>query len=224
MRLYYMTQLETAIEHILPERRMRIAQFDQLNDPFELLSAKMGGANERIVFKRLREHWIRTLGVICMGRHWKSPLMWAHYAKSHAGICLGFDVPDDKPKRMNYEPGRLQLLIDTAKPAGGFTLELLEKVLTTKYAQWAYEEEWRLFSNLEERDPVNGHFYVPFGPVLSLREIIVGARCAQPVGSFKKLLGQVKQSVTIIKARPAFESFEIVTQKRVSPITVHPKT
>jgi hypothetical protein len=220
MRLYYMTNLETAVDHILPERRMRLAQFDRLNDPFELMSADIGSPEERYVFKYLRDHWTKTLGVICMGKHWKSPLMWAHYAKNHTGVCLGFDVPDDKPKQMIYEPERLKLLIDMAKPIRGVTVDMLERVITTKYAQWAYEEEWRLFSKLEEQDPENGYFYLPFGLNLALREIIVGARCEKSVGSFRKLLGEVEQSVTIIKARPAFESFSMIRQLRVSPITV----
>jgi hypothetical protein len=223
MRLYYMTNLETAINHILPEKRMRLAQFDRLNDPFELLSAHMGNADERRTISLVHDHWVKTIGVICMGAHWKSPVMWAHYAKSHTGICLGFDVPNDMPKKMVYEPDRLKLLLDPAIPDDGPTRELIEKILTTKYKQWEYEDEWRLFSKLVVPDSVNGFFYLPFGPSLALREIIVGARCEKSVGSFKKLLGDVEQSVEIIKARPAFESFSMVRQKRVSVITVSPK-
>lgn len=223
MRLYYMTSLNIAVKHILPELRMRLSRFDRLNDPFELMGAQIGGANERYVFKYLRDYWTKTLGVICMGKHWRSPLMWAHYAENHTGVCLGFDVPDDKPRKMVYEPERLKLLVDQAKPLRGITVDLLEQVVTTKYAQWAYEEEWRLFAKLEERDPVNDEFYLPFGPNFRLREIIVGARCPKSVGSFKKLLGRVEQPITIIKARPAFESFTIVKQQRVTAITVNPK-
>ena len=223
MRLYYMTSLDVAIEHILPERRMRLARFDQLNDPFELMSASIAGNEERLVLKYLRDHWTKTLGVICMCKHWKSPLMWAHYARQHTGVCLGFDVPDEKPKQMHYEPERMKFLVDLDKPLRGVTVDLLEKVITTKYSQWAYEEEWRLFSKLEEKDVNNGFFYLPFGENLALREIIVGTRCTTSLGSFKRLIGSTDKSVTIIKARPAFETFTMVRQEKVSPIVVHPK-
>ena len=53
MRLYYMTSLETAVNYILPERRMRIAQFSGLNDPFELMSVRLDGQVGRQVFRAL---------------------------------------------------------------------------------------------------------------------------------------------------------------------------
>jgi hypothetical protein len=137
-------------------------------------------------------------------------------------VCLGFDVPDDKPRKMVYEPERIKWAVDLAKPIRGVDVELLERVVTTKYAQWAYEEEWRLFAKLEEPDPKNGECYVNFGPSLTLREIIVGARCQSSVGSFKRLVGNVEKSIEIIKARPAFETFTMVRQKKVSPILVLP--
>jgi hypothetical protein len=222
MRLYYMTSFDTATRFILPEKRMRISQFDRLNDPFELLSVRMDGKHERFVFKLLREHWINNLGVICMGQHWKSPLMWGHYADNRKGVCLGFDVADVWPKQISYEPERLKHLIKIGEPAGGLTHESLEQVLTTKYQQWAYEEEWRLFLNLKDKDPINGEYYIDIGPELILREIILGARCKAPVGSFRKLVGKVDHSVTVIKARPAFESFTMVRQKAIASIVISP--
>lgn len=203
---------------------MRISQFDRLNDPFELLSVRMEGMHERFVFKMLREHWIKTLGVICFGKHWKSPLMWGHYADNHKSVCLGFDVADKWPKQIIYEPERLKHLIKIGAPAGGLTHEGIEQVITTKYEQWAYEEEWRLFLNLKDKDPINGEYYLAIGPDLVLREIILGARCTASVGSFRKLVGKVDHSVTIIKARAAFESFTMVRQKAVVPIVVGPKS
>jgi hypothetical protein len=222
MRLYYMTSLDTAVGHILPERRMRLSRFARLNDPFELMSFNQRGAEERYIFKKLRDHWEKSLGVICFGKHWRSPVMWAHYAMSHTGVCLGFDVPDHLPRQMIYAPERIKWAVDLAKPIRGVDAQLLERVVTTKYAQWAYEEEWRLFAKLEDADPANGEYYLSFGPTLMLREIIVGAKCPNSVGSFRRLVGNVEKSVEIIKARPAFETFTMVRQKKVSPIVVRP--
>ena len=123
---------------------------------------------------------------------------------------------------MIYEPERIKWAVDSAKPIRGVDVELLERVVTTKYAQWAYEEEWRIFAKLEEADPANGEYYLDFGPTLMLREIIVGAKCVSSVGSFRKLVGNVEKSVEIINARPAFATFTMVRQKRISPIVVLP--
>jgi hypothetical protein len=222
MRLYHMTSFEAAVNFILPERRMRLSRFHRLNDPFELMSLKLDGPMGRRVFKALFNHFDKDLGILCMVKHWQSPLMWGHYAANHHGVCLGFDVPRDMPRPIHYTLERTTHVLDPTDQYGGITYEQMMTLLTTKSLGWSYEEEWRLFSNLKEADP-DGEFYLPFGESLSLREIIVGPRCSAPVGSFRKLLRRVDQSVTIIKARPAFDTFTMVRQQRVSAITVKPK-
>lgn len=223
MRLYYMTSFETATKYILAERRMRLGQLDKLNDPFELRCAHMGNPEHRVVLNYLREGFVERYGIICMSGHWKSPLMWAHYAANHTGVCLGFDVPDDKTRKVDYTSDRILLDIDPTKHLRGITEDTLKQLAFTKYSQWSYEEEWRIFGRLEEPDPQNGFYYVPFGPMLTLREVIVGTRCDAPVGSFRKYLKGLDHPVTIIKARPAFETFTMVRQQNVKSITVTPR-
>lgn len=226
MRLYYMTELETAEKYIIPERRMKLSTFDKVNDPFELLCADQGEALQKRVLKVLRAHWSKRLGFICFSSNWRSPLMWAHYAKGHTGVCLGIEVTEpDKIRKMVYEPERMQGLFDASKPNVGASADTLLKVLTTKYKQWEYEDEYRVFAGLDEKDETTGLYYVDFGPTFMLREIIVGTRCKKPVGELAKLVrasGKVLEPVIVLKARPAFRTFSIVCQKLVKPITVSP--
>ena len=64
MRLYYLTKLDTA-KVILNERRMKLSRLREVNDPFELLGASIGGKLARRVFKVvLHTHWSETLGMI----------------------------------------------------------------------------------------------------------------------------------------------------------------
>ncbi|MYM66243.1 DUF2971 domain-containing protein [Pseudoduganella sp. FT55W] len=223
MRLYYMTSLDTAVEYILPERRLRLAQFEKLNDPFELMSVRLEGPKGRAAYRILRQHWSKRLGIICTGQHWRSPVMWAHYARSHTGVCLGFDVQDDMAKKVTYTQERKAIKLNPKEPYHGLTLETLEELLTTKYSQWAYEEEWRLFSNLDKPDPNNGEYYLPFGSNLALREIIIGARCKRTAADFDKILGPVDKTIRIAKARPAFETFTMVEQQRFKPVFIKPR-
>lgn len=223
MRLYHMTSFDTATRFILPEKRMRLSRFHKLNDPFELMSWKLEGTVGRKMMKTVVDHFTDEYGLLCTVRHWQSPLMWAHYAQGHEGVCLGFDVPEGVARQISYTNERTAHTIDPTRPFGGITFDDLLKNLTTKSTGWAYEEEWRIFANLKEPDAVNGEYYLPFSESLALREIIVGSRCKAPVGSFRKLLGKVDHSVTIIKARPAFESFTMVRQKAIASIVVNPK-
>jgi len=121
-------------------------------------------------------------------------------------------------RKMVYEPERLKGLFDARKPNGGANEETLLAVLTTKYKQSEYEDEWRAFAGLDDCDAKTGLYYVDFAPTILLREIIVGAHCTKPVGQCAKLVkasGKVVKPITIIKARPAFRTFTMVRQRRV---------
>ena len=69
MRLYYMTGLETAEKHILPEWRMKLSTFDKVNDPFELLCADQGDKLQKHILKVLLGHWT-NLTVLTKSRHY----------------------------------------------------------------------------------------------------------------------------------------------------------
>ncbi|MDB5856635.1 MAG: hypothetical protein JWQ76_324 [Ramlibacter sp.] len=219
MRLYYLTSLHIA-KMILRERRMKLSLFNELNDPFELLGASIGDKLARRVFKTiLLKHWTDTLGIICLSQTWQSPVMWAHYAAKHHGVCLGFDVPDYLAREVRYSPDRLTNMLNNNQPAAGLEQQKLEAVLTTKFADWSYEREWRVFALLQERD-ANGKFYVDFGSNLTLRSIVVGARCEIAVPDMAKLVLRPEKPVDVWKARPAFTEFRIVRQQRVPVLTV----
>ena len=81
MRAYYFTSQKIAMEHVLPERRMKLSLVHEMNDPFELLSAQLTEKDMRKLSKTLHAHWTKKKGVICFSDNMRSPLMWAHYAE-----------------------------------------------------------------------------------------------------------------------------------------------
>ena len=51
-----------------------------------------------------------------------------------------------------------------------------------KYRDWKYEEEWRLWGNIDDNltfDPINDRYFFPFENRLTLREILIGPRCEE---------------------------------------------
>ena len=220
MRLYYMTTQHWGLV-ILKERRLKLSTISELNDPFELLGASIGEKKIRRVMKILHAHWSRTKGMVCFTDNWRSPVMWAHYAEKHNGLCMGFDLPDDPGivNEVHYQPDRLRNMLDSSKRLYGVDTKMIEQVLTTKYKDWSYEREYRVFKELEDREP-NGKYYLPFGPNLVLREVILGVRCTLSVGTVAKAVGKLPHPVQVLKARPAFDSFAIVRQKKVTPINI----
>lgn len=222
MRLYYMTTLETLEQNILPELRVRVSTFDKVNDPFELLGARQTNREGRRHFAGLYDHWVKTLGFVSFSDNWKSPLMWGHYARNHTGVCLGIEIPARRVMQVNYQPERLELLLNMPLLEAAIDDDVIKQVVTTKFQDWAYEQEWRYLVKLEHKDEVTGFHYVEFSPDFELREIIVGSRCER---SFVELRRQVfgnTSTVKVFRARAAFGTFGMVRQKNQQILKISP--
>lgn len=150
--------------------------------------------------------------------------MWAHYADKHYGVCLGFDIGElngePLPHPVDYNPGRLQFMLDHEKELFGIDQKFVQSLLYTKSHEWAYEREWRVVANLEVKDEKTGFYYVDFGTQLQLREVILGARNDTLVGQIAKLIRKNIAPVQVFKARPAFQKFAMVRNKSVKAINV----
>ncbi|MGT2509749.1 hypothetical protein [Cupriavidus basilensis] len=130
------------------------------------------------------------------------------------------DVVDAEIHEVKYEPKRLVGLIDSVGLGKPMTQDQITALLTTKFKEWEYEREWRMFARLDERAPEDGLYYLNFDPHLRLREVILGACCQATVQEFAKKVPRSTDPVDVFKARPAFESFRIVRQKLVEPVIV----
>lgn len=104
---------------------------------------KMSDAQWAEEVKRTGNKYVRNVGVFCATPNRDHPLMWAHYANSHTGICVGL-----------YRTGALidmQKVIyeGSVRPTydyiSGTKREFFE-VFYRKAECWAYEEEERLIS------------------------------------------------------------------------------
>jgi hypothetical protein len=222
VRLYYMTAKQWA-PVILREKRLKISTIPELNDPFELLGASIGEDGMRRALDVLQSHWARNLGLICLTDNWHSPVMWAHYADKHYGICFGFDVSDrpDLISKVDYVPDRLRERLTLDRSRWDKDQELLVQILRTKYSDWSYESEYRVFVELKDKE-ANGLYYLDFGPEFILREVILGARCPLQPRDLAKEIKNPPESVEVFKARPAFDSFQIVREEKVEPTIVNP--
>ena len=224
MRVYYMTSHKIAVEHILPERRMKVSLFPDLNDPFELKPYALGDKLLRRVTRALEREYFGKKGIICFSDNWRSPVMWAHYAEKHYGVCLGFDVGDIDGEcivhEVKYNRDRLQFELDAEKDLLGVDKSFVLALLYTKAHEWAYEREYRVAVNLEVRDAETGHYYVDFSKDLQLREVILGERNEMPVGQMAKLVRDNDAPVQVFKARAAFHEFAMVRNRSVKAINV----
>ena len=210
--------------HLLPakyalsgieKRRLKVATFDDVNDPFELLGINVGDKetrkHNREIRKQLRQwrdRMTEKYGMLCFSSGWSNPLLWSHYGDRHKGIALGFRV--DQLRKVRYQPKRLRS--EEWNPA-----EDIQPILWTKFQHWEYEAEHRRFTLLSEcrSETRRGkrYYFWPFGGDLQLRSVVIGANCSVRFERISQALGDLTDPVEMVKARVAFQSFEVVCRQ-----------
>jgi Protein of unknown function (DUF2971) len=210
-------------EVILKERRLKLSRFNESNDPFELNLIDSRDPRRRKVVRMVETYHSSNTGMICFARTWSNPVMWAHYAEKHRGVCLGFAIQPAVLSKVDYTDAKIDVELGVHLPGGGLSVELLNKVLLTKSTAWEYEQEWRVLAQLKTPDPSNGLYYTNFGHQVELRAVILGHRCTWTTAKVVKMIdGHVTAPVRIWKARPAFGRFAMVEQHEVPSVTVKP--
>lgn len=209
--LYHFTSTRFALEDIR-KRRLKVAQFDDLNDPFELEKVELKTKDQEFAFKIFKADVARRFGVLCFSRRWDRILQWSHYAERHRGICLGFDVSGLRLKldEVRYERNKLPF------PAN-LDLRFSKKMLHTKFYGWEYEEEWRVFLTLETPEwnaSANRNLYFAnFGTELALREVLLGAENDSTVGDIQNALGADLNAVQVWRIRLSPEKFRLERER-----------
>lgn len=207
MRVYHFLSSAHALENI-SKRRIKIAQFQDLNDPFELFSVNLSNKTMRKAFRAFKKEMEQSHGILCFSRTKRNPVLWSHYADKHKGMCLGFDLRDDTLKEVKYVSRRLVL-----KSLRNLTKGTAIKFLSTKYQGWSYEKEVRTFLSLEEKDERNGFYFEDFGDDIKLKEVLAGPGCKVKKKEITDSLRGYPESVQVIKTRLAFQSFTVVENK-----------
>jgi hypothetical protein len=193
-------------------RRIKIARFADLNDPFELFAVELSEKNHRIPLSGFKDHMHERFGLICFSKHWENPVLWSHYAERHRGVCLGFDVPDNLLQQVTYTPERLPFEFEKNSNRPKLKPESVAALLHTKFSDWAYEEEYRIFVGLDPNSVEGGLHFLSFGKELILSEVILGPSCPLPYDEVTKLVSLYDGNIKVTRARLAFESFKIVPE------------
>ena len=142
--------------------------------------------------------------------------MWGHYGERHTGICLGFDVHDEMLADVIYAKKLLKLEIDKKTKKPMLTEEVMKKLLLTKFYDWQYENEVRLFVELDHDTIESGKYFYSFSNDLILREVILGPHCELPIEGVRNIVASFTPSVRVIKSRIAFTKFEVRENKVAS--------
>ena len=226
MRVYHFVNEKYGLED-LREKRLKIARINELNDPFELMGVVLTDPEHRESLERLKTSIDNVHGILCFSKCWNNPLQWAHYADNHKGVCLGFDIPDNKLFEVHYLDNPLPAdELDALRVRVNAKIEIINprsterygqdrnnipfalNILTTKFSHWHYEEEYRFFPRLNCQN--QGLQYCDFSSELNLREIIVGIRSTVKRETVEEAFGGTTKDLNIFKVRANYCEFTVV--------------
>ena len=130
---------------------------------------------------------IKKFRVSCFTTNPFSMLMWAHYADSHKGFCIEYDIPTPSVDNINllqnlfpviYSDERVSVLNEcladiTCPTVTEDTLSAIYKYgLLTKSIDWRYQNEWRLIS-LDEMLTNGNDYNCQFFPI---KKVYIGTK------------------------------------------------
>jgi len=147
--------------------------------------------------------------VYCLSSLADSFLMWAHYAKSHSGVCFGFTSQSE------IFSGALEVNYKIDYPEIDLTdsddMQNLGKMLLTKADAWSYEKEFRLVAKEGESEnflTVNDGF-LEFNPN-DLKRVIVGCLMAEgDLSEIRRLISKRTQPIELYSVKPIPDRYSL---------------
>lgn len=202
MLVYHFVNAEYGLQNIR-KRRLKVATLMELNDPFEFLGVTLADREFRRALRRTKEEMAEIAGILCFSASWQNPVQWGHYADRYRGLCLGFEVPDSWLEKVVYVTERFPV-------PQVLTQDFMKQIITTKFAHWSYEQEYRAWIGLKEK--TDGLYFVNFSDQLRLVSVMVGDQSPVTRAELTDALGDEYKDVKRFKTRPAFQKFEVVQQ------------
>lgn len=151
-------------------------------------------------------------------------LLWSHYANSHKGIVLNFDLyfidNNENLRQVNYTDSRIRIpslkILDESE---NIQKELFFQVATCKSPVWSYENEYRWlvkFKNCEFKKIQTGETkpFLNF-PTEALKQVIFGCNCSEEhKEKIKEILQEERYNhVELYKAKPHPTDFKLEYKK-----------
>lgn len=207
MRVYKFLTKDHAMQ-ALRRRRLKVARFSELNDPFDMLPIDLSDRVQRIAAQSTLEEMGGSAGMLCFSRAWTNPVVWAHYADQHRGICLGFDVLDAAVTAISYARIR-RPFPNFASFDDARQLEMMKEMLHTKFEDWRYEDEVRASIKISIETEEGGLLFVNWNDDLHLAEVIVGMRSSTCKRELERALDGYAHTVQFIRAQASLTSFAV---------------
>lgn len=217
VRLYRYLPAKWALR-TLETRELRVSRLAELNDPFEFRPA-LAFVNPMFSHEVVDEFlgflvrkFNPKMGIVCFAEEIGDPVLWSHYADSHRGIALAFDVfKDDSLWPMAYPEERPTFDV---KNFPTMTTEeakrMVHRILTAKAPSWRYEREQRVFVDLASSRTEEGHYFHRI-PSDCLVQVVLGIACPLKEAAVRMALhtGGLG-NVAVVQAKRCLTKFKVL--------------
>lgn len=153
---------------------------------------------------RIQRDLLGNLGVLCLSRTCRDPIMWAHYASGHTGICIAFNI-DFHVEIENVilaESVLYRKHLPQVKYFGEDQTKVLRKLLLTKYTGWAYEKEYRVIIS-------KGDVTKQIAPT-NIDGIILGMRVSRETeDQILEMIAMRQSPVKVLRAHLSYLTYEM---------------
>jgi hypothetical protein len=147
----------------LVQNQIFASPFSDLNDPFEGMCDENIAVMTNIVGKIFNEctseltrsikeimGFKSILGIYSLSKSNNEKLLWSHYASSHRGYCIEYDLDKLKDRYLVHLSVN-EIEVDYKDKPQTITIQdinnrdiILRKLFATKFSSWSYEKEIRL--------------------------------------------------------------------------------
>lgn len=184
MILYKYMSLER--KNFWTDYKLRFTQPSAFNDPFDclpsysfipeqLMPEHSGFGELAALFYGIEKdssEFNDDTAIFCMSQVWDSILMWAHYADSHKGFVVGFDMSHSF---FDFEKtfGTRKVKYCKSRPKST-EIDIVDEMYY-KLDVWSYEQEWRLCKDVYKADEtINNNIYLFRLPKESIKSVYFG--------------------------------------------------
>jgi hypothetical protein len=218
MKLYHFLTTENAISD-LALKRIKVSRLKQLNDPFELLAVDTLNPLDKAALEAFKTRMNDAYGIICFSNDWNNPLLWGHYARAHTGIALGFEISDDLLIKVNYTNERAKIQFDPNSRTVVDGQKTINRLLSTKFKDWSYENESRVFTDLDPNSKEGENYFSYFSEKIKLEDIVLGMECPLSISHVKRFVSDTYEGkVRVLKAGMHRRLFKIIENRAARTI------
>lgn len=194
-----LTNIYQTIEpHLNPAEKQNFKnQFDKNN--FE---------NFREFLEEFLEKYVYSFGIACLTMTPANHLMWSHYANFHKGICLQYDISEDKEVFSGIQPVKYIDEFDTKEYLPLSNENDFAHIMYTKSIVWKNEYELRVVKEGQGKVEVNKS---------CLKKVIFGIKTTDDYkNTVIETIKNIYPTVKFFNSEPLKESFGITLKQIIT--------